>query len=122
MEPFATVEDYEDRYGVVDDPSRVETLLADASAFIAGQPGFALAEGDEAQASALTMVACSVVRRSLSAGAWAGLSNVSQGAGGYTASATVYNPSGDLYLTKSERVLLGLGGGRVGMTNPFGRG
>ena len=51
MEPFATVEDYEDRYGVVDDPSRVETLLADASAFIAGQPGFALAEGDEAQAA-----------------------------------------------------------------------
>lgn len=122
MEPFATVEDYEERYGPASDRERVGVLLGDATAFIAGQPGFALAEGDEAQASALTMVACAVAHRSLSAGAWAGLSNVSQGAGGYTASATVYNPSGDLYLTKSERVLLGLGGGRVGTTDPFGRG
>ena len=46
--------------------------------------------------------------------------NVSQGAGGYTASVGVYNPSGDFYLTKQEKRLLGIGGGRVGMTDPYG--
>lgn len=120
MTPFATLEDYEARYGVVDDPSRVETLLADASAFVASQPGFALRDGDELQAEALTAVTCSLVNRKMLAGAYSGFSNVSQGAGGYTASATVYNPSGDFYLTKQERRMLGLGGGRVGMTDPYG--
>lgn len=122
MEPFATVEQYEARYGEVEDRQQVETLLGDASAFIAAQPGFTLNPDSEVQALALTVVTCSLVHRSQSAGAWAGLSNVSQGGDGYTASATVYNPSGDFYLTKQERRMLGIGGGRVGMTDPYGCG
>ena len=120
MTPFATVDDYESRYGEVDDPNRVTLLLGDASAFIAAQPGFILNPDSEVQALALTVVTCSLVHRSQSAGAWAGLSNVSQGGDGYTASATVYNPSGDFYLTKQEKRLLGIGGGRIGMTDPYG--
>lgn len=122
MTLFATVDDYEARYGEVEDPDRISVLLGDASAFIASQPGFPEGEPSELLNLALTVVTCSVVHRSLSAGAWAGLSNVSQGGDGYTASATVYNPSGDFYLTKQEKRLLGVGTGRIGMTDPYGCG
>ena len=120
MEPFATVDDYESRYGEVDDPDRVAVMLGDASLYIASQPGFALKEDDEIQASMLTAVTCAVVHRSLSSSAYAGFSSVSQGGDGYTASASIYNPGGDYYLTKQERRMLGIGGGRVGMTDPYG--
>lgn len=120
IEPFATVEDYENRYGEVDDRSRIETLLSDATAYISSQPGFALRDGDEIQVANLTRVTCAVVHRSLSAGDFAGLSSVSQGAGGYTATVNVYNPGEDFYLTKAEKRTLGIGGGRIGMTDPYG--
>lgn len=118
MTPFATVDDYEARYGEAEDPDRISVLLGDASAFIEFQPGFVLNPDSEVQALALTIVTCSIVHRSQSAGAWAGLSNVSQGGDGYTASATVYNPSGDFYLTKQEKRLLGVGTGRIGSVAP----
>lgn len=124
MVPFATVEDYEARYGEVEDQQQVETLLGDASAFIAAQPGFRLLAPDEdgydLQQDNLVRVTCAVVHRSLSAGDFAGLSSVSQGAGGYTATVNVYNPGEDFYLTKAEKRTLGIGGGRIGMTDPYG--
>lgn len=120
MGPFATVDDYIARYGEPEDPTRVAVLLGDASAFIASQPGFPEGEPSELLSLSLAVVTCSVVHRSLSAGAWSGFSSVSQGAGGQTASVTLSNPSGDFYLTKQERRMLGLGGGRVGQTDPFG--
>lgn len=119
MGPFATAEDYEARYGEVEDAARVSALLQDATNVIASQPGFAMRE-DETWLGVLETVTCAMVHRSLMSGAYAGLSNVSQGAGGYTASVSVYNPGGDLYLTRNERRALGLGGGRVGQTNPYG--
>lgn len=122
MTPFATVGDYTARYGPVDDEKRLATMLSDASSFLASQRGLAVDPGDELQASLLTAVTCAMVHRSMVAGSYAGLSNVSQGAGGYTASATVYNPGGDFYLTKGERSALGIGAGRIGQTDPYGRG
>ena len=119
MEPFATVEQYEARYGEVEDAARVSALLQDATNIIASQPGFELRD-DETWFGVLETVTCAMVHRSLMSGAYAGLSNVSQGAGGYTASVAVYNPGGDLYLTRNERRALGIGGGRVGQTNPYG--
>ena len=47
MVPFATVEDYEARYGEVDDEARVSALLQDATNVIASQPGFELLGGDD---------------------------------------------------------------------------
>lgn len=122
MTPFATVTDYEARYGPVpeDDRDRVSKLLADASNLVASQPGFETREGDETLAGVLESVTCAMVYRSMRAGAYAGLSSVSQGAGGYTASVGVYNPGGDLFLTDNERRALGLEGGRVGMSDPWG--
>ena len=118
MTPFATVDDYEARYGVVEDEKRLETLLSDASLFLASQRGLAIDPDDGTQAALLTAVTCAMVHRSMMAGSYAGLSNVSQGAGGYTVSVGVYNPSGDFYLTKGERQALGIGGARIGSVAP----
>lgn len=113
MTPFATAADYEARYGEVEDEARLSALLQDATNIIASQPGFAMREGDETWMGVLETVTCAMVHRSLMSGAYAGLSNVSQGAGGYTASVAVYNPSGDFYLTKGEKRALGIGGARI---------
>ena len=118
MTPFATVADYEARYGKVEDEARVSALLQDATNIIASQPGFAMREGDETWMGVLETVTCAMVHRSLMSGAYAGLSNVSQGAGGYTESVAVYNPGGDLYLTRNERRALGIGGARIGSVAP----
>lgn len=125
MKPFATVEDYEARYGAAEDGERLETALSDASAYIASEmarAGAAVDPDDEAQAAALTYVTCLLVNRVERSGMYAGLSNVSQGAGGYTASVSVYNPGGGFRLYAEERRMLGIGGGRVGMTDPYGDG
>ena len=122
MTPFATVDDYKARYGEVDDAKRLALLLDDATAFIASQPGFIRNPDDSTQAANLVRVACAVVHRSLSAGDLAGIQSYSEGAVGYTASVTPYNPSGDFYLTKAEKSSLGISGGRVGMTDPYGCG
>lgn len=123
MKPFATVEDYEARYGDVDDQQQVKTLLGDASAFIAAQPGFRLLSSDDdgydLQQANLVRVTCAVVHRSLSAGDLAGLGSYSEGGVGYTASVSVSNPAGDFYLTKAEKRALAIGGGRIGQTWPY---
>lgn len=123
MDSFATVKDYEDRYGGVEDTAQLGVLLSDASAYIAAQPGFTLLDaGDpkyDLQQANLTRVTCSVVHRALSAGDLAGMSSYSEGGVGYTASVSVANPSEDFYLTKSDKAALGIGAGRVGSTWPF---
>lgn len=122
MTPFATLDDYEARYGAPADPERTKTLLGDASVLIASQPGFDAEAGGETRRAALVAVTCSVVNRKLISGSYSGFSSVSQGAGGQTASVAVYNPSGDMFLTRQERRMLGIGGGRVGATDPYGGG
>lgn len=123
MDSFATVQDYEDRYGDVEDTAQLGVLLSDASAYIAAQPGFRLLglddDGYDLQQANLVRVTCSVVHRSLSAGDLAGLSSYSEGGVGYTASVSVANPSEDFYLTKSDKAALGIGAGRVGSTWGF---
>ena len=122
MEPFATVADYEVRYGEVADESRLAVALDDASLFIASEmalAGVAVDAGDEAQAAALTYVTCLVVHRTQSADAYAGFSSVSQGADGYSASASIYNPGGGFRLYAEERRMLGIGGSRIGSVAPL---
>ena len=118
MMPFATVEDYEARYGKVDDEERISKLLQDATNIIASQPGFCDKNRDDTWWGVLETVACAMVHRSMMAGSYAGLSSVSQGAGGYTASVGVYNPGGDMFLTRNEKKALGIGGARIGSVAP----
>ena len=144
MGPFASVDDYADRYGAPADPEKVGTSVGPASPFlpsppaaslpprargaagapasIAWQPGFCIRENDAVQAANLVRIACAVVHRSLSAGDWAGLSSASQAAGSYNASVTIANPTEDFYLTKAEKRSLGLSGGRIGQTCPYSLG
>ena len=118
MTPFATVADYEARYGKVDDEERISKLLQDATNIIASQPGFCDKDRDDTWWGVLETVACAMVHRSMMAGSYAGLSSVSQGAGGYTASVGVYNPGGDMFLTRNEKKALGIGGARIGSVAP----
>lgn len=126
MEPFATVEDYELRYGDAEDREQLEALLEDATSFILDHERYGLriiAEGEpgyERQRASLRRVTCSVVHRTLLAGELAGASSYSETAGSYNASVNVYNPSGDMFLTAQECRALGIGGGRIGQTDPYG--
>ena len=116
---FATASDYENRYGEVADQERIQNLLDDASAYILAYPGFENRPDDPVQQRNLTRVTCAVVHRALAGAAWSGLSNVSQGAGGYNASATVANPGEDFYLPKGDRLALGIGRARIGAVTPY---
>lgn len=122
MESFAGIEDYEARYGDVEDPEQVATLLTDATAFIASMPGFAWDADDTLLLANLTRITCAVVHRSLSAGDLAGLQTYSQSAVDYSATVTPYNPAGDFYLTGAEKRTLGIGSGRVAQTWPYDAG
>lgn len=123
MEPFATVEDYELRYGDVEDREQLGALLGDATSFISDLRGFRLLGKDEPrydlQRANLVRITCSVVHRTLLAGELAGASSYSETAGSYNASVNVYNPSGDMYLTAQEHSALVIAG-RVGLTDPYG--
>ena len=117
MEAFATVKDLEDRWRAMDpsEKSRASILLVDAAAIIKSaldQSRIAVKEDDETQAANLVRVSCAMVQRAMAQGdgeqehAWGG--NL------------VVNPSGDLYLSKSDRRSLGIGGARIGVLSLVG--
>ncbi|WP_455136342.1 Gp19/Gp15/Gp42 family protein [Thermophilibacter sp.] len=120
MAAYATLDDYEARYGETDQPERVKVLLDDASALIDSQPGFAFRPEDETQRSNLKRVTCSIAHRSMTSGDLDGVTQYSQNAVGYSAQLTYANPSGDLYITSQEKRSLGIGAGRIGETDPYG--
>ncbi len=117
IEPFATVGDYEKRYGVA--TGRVGALLEDASALLRSEfyayhgksykPGINQCFDDNVCA-----VACSIVSRSINVPAGLeGTSQFTQTAGSYTQSLTYANPTGDLYISRSERIRLGISGSSI---------
>ena len=71
---------------------------------------------DEQQAALLSQVSVNMVVRAVSASMADafGASNMSMTAGAYSQSWTYSNPSGDLYLTKLERQLLGISASYIG--------
>lgn len=125
MEPFATVADYEGRFG--DGGERLPAALGDASvAMLSEYEAFwgspyergAHPEFDRAAES----VCCSLARRSLNVPAgFEGASQYSQAAGAYSASLTFANPGGEIYLGKSDRAKLGLAGSVRRSMRPWGR-
>lgn len=122
MEAFATLADYESRYGAVaeGDSARVEALLEDASGMLLGayieRYSTAYAKGEhpifDAAARAVT---CAVVSRAYNVPlGMAGATQFSQAAGDYNASVTFANPTAELWLGKNDRRRLGLTGARIG--------
>lgn len=125
MDAFASVEDYTKRYGDVADSDRVEVILSDASDAMLNAYesswGEAYQEGAHEQFDrSATAVCCAIAHRSLSVPAeFEGASQYSQTAGSYNASITFSNPTGDIYLSKTELKRLGLYGQRIGAVMPI---
>lgn len=124
---FATLEDYEKRYGEVApaDKERTETILQDASDMLLAtyeeNYGVPYEEGAHPVFDkSACAVACAVAHRSLSVPAgFEGTSQFSRTAGSYNASITFSNPTGDLYLSKTDLKRLGLSGQMIGAIMPI---
>lgn len=127
LEPLATLEDYEARYGAVGDPA-ARLVLKDASdalhAAYAARYGAPWALGDHPVFDASSRaVCCAVAHRALLAPTgMEGATQYTQTAGPYSASLTLANPGGDVYLTRSDLKRLGLTGCRIGSISPYGGG
>lgn len=120
-ERFAQLADYELRYGPVGsaDEQRVDALLADSSAMLLAayeSRWGAYAEGDHpAFDRSAAAVACAAVSRAVNVPAgFAGVTQCSQTAGDFSASATFANPTADLWLSRGDLKRLGLAGCRIG--------
>lgn len=113
MVPYATIEDYQRRYGPVlpDQCDRLDVLLTDATAYISALLTQSEAEDEpsEEYLHNLMTVTCAVVHRMMIVtDDRIGVTQFSQTAGSYTESGTMANPNGDMYLTAAEKRLLGI--------------
>lgn len=122
---FATPEDYINRYGDGVDEERLKIILQDVSdlMIIAYESfwGESYQKGAHEQFDrSATAVCCAIAHRSLSVPAgFEGANQYSQTAGSYNASITFSNPTGDIYLSKTELKRLGLYGQRIGAVMPI---
>ena len=116
---YATPADVKARYAVETDEKRLEALLGDASLAIdALLAGYGKTSEDVSD-DALCAVCSAMVGRSVSAPPDAyGLTQQSMTAGTFTQQMSYANPSGDLYMTKREREMLGCSGNRIGSIRP----
>ena len=116
---YATYEDVEARWRPLssDEQSRATVLLGDAASILDSL--VKVDEDDDAQAELLKVVSCDMVIRAMAAAADTfGVTQSSMTAGPYTQSWSYANPSGDLYLTKLEKRLLGIASGYIGSIEP----
>lgn len=117
---YADVSDIEARWRELTDEeqARAAVLLDDASTMLAAL--VTVDDSDQRQAAALKMVACNMVVRVMSAGTSAvfGAVGGSMTGGPYSQSWTYEAPTGDMYLTKAEKALLGVSAMIVGTIAP----
>lgn len=118
---YATWEDYERHKSVTltdEQKAEVTAKLADASTILSAM--VEVDASDEEQLDLLELVACNMVERAMQTGESVpiGVSNVSATMGPFSQSMTVANPSGDMYLTSSEKRWLGIGGTVIGTIRP----
>ena len=116
---FAEVSDIEARWRdlTTTETSRADVLIDDASAILSRLVD--VDPNDEGQAYLLKSVCCNMVIREMSAEAdMFGVSQTSMTAGPYTQSMSYASPSGDMYLTKLEKRLLGITSGYIGSIEP----
>lgn len=119
---YADVSDIEARWRALDadEAERAAVLLEDASAMLAARVD--VDASDQAQAAALKMVACSMVIRVMGAGGAGGAygaTSASMTGGPYSQTWTYEAPVGDMYITKSERAMLGIGAMSIGSIRPM---
>lgn len=121
---FADVSDLESRWRELstEEEARANVLLGDASAILSAL--VTVDNSDYEQSELLKMVCCDMVIRAMSATAsdTFGVSQTSMTAGPYTQSFSYSNPSGDMYLTRLEKRLLGITTGYIGSIRPMMKG
>lgn len=125
MSAFATVDDYIARYGEVEDANKLECLLLDASNYLKAL--YFSEYGEEYKQDERILfdlnaaaVTCAIVARMLNVpSGMEGVSQTSQSADVYSASYTFANPTGDFYLTKSDKERLGIGAGVISSIKPL---
>lgn len=116
---FASVADYEAKYGSVDDAAILRAWLDDATAYLTALLGSSYDPDDAGQAALLRTVCRDMAHRAFAGAAPGyGVSSYAQGANGFTESLSFANAMGDLYLTKAEKALLGIGAQQVGWYEP----
>ena len=118
---YADVSELEARWRTLtdDEQLRAEALLDDASAML--DVYVTVDETDEKQMQLLKIVVCSMVERAMSTGGdMYGVTQQSMTAGPYSQTYSYANPTGDLYITKSEKRLLGISGTGKGRTLIYG--
>jgi hypothetical protein len=111
-DPFATVSDLESRWRPLSaaEAQRATVLLGDASAVIRAECPDAVTDPDETMIEKVIMVCCAMARRALQASLadlGEGVASVQLTAGPFATAVSYANPSGDVYLTKRERRVLG---------------
>ena len=118
---FAEVSDIESRWRELStsEESRASVLIDDASAMLAALVD--VDENDEEQEQLLNIVCCNMVIRAMSASEYDafGASQMSMTAGPYTQQWTYSNPSGDMFITKMEKRLLGISTSYIGSIRPM---
>ena len=118
---FADVSDLESRWRELstEEEARANVLLGDASAMLSAL--VKVDSSDYEQSELLKMVCCDMVIRAMSATAadTFGVSQTSMTAGPYTQSFSYSNPSGDMYLTRLEKRLLGITTSYIGSIRPM---
>lgn len=128
---FATVEEYRARYPeTTAADSAISALLDDASDAIEGElapRGIDWEEADEAYAAKLSRVCCTIAHRAMPAdmdGSMAalGATQTTQTAGSYSFSASFSNGYGEVYVSKSDRIKLGIAQGTYAYAEPYGGG
>lgn len=121
---YAEVSDIETRWRDLstEEEARATALIDDASAMLAELVD--IRDGDEQQLGLLKIVCCNMVIRAMSASEYDafGASQMSMTAGPYTQQFTYANPSGDMYLTKMEKRLLGVTSSYIHSIRPMMRG
>lgn len=126
MEPFATVERYRATHpdDVLGD-ERLLALLGQATNIICvelDRHDIDYVSPSETFTACLERITITMVHRSAGGAGGEipfGATQFSQTAGSYTRSASFANPTGDLYLTKAEKLQLGIGRARVCVTTPY---
>lgn len=107
---YADVSDLEARWRTLSsaEKTRAGVLLGDAAVRLDAlcPPSDPPTEGE---LSARLIVSCEMVKRAMAAAdtGGVGVTSVQQGAGPYQQTTQFANPSGDLYLTKADKALLG---------------
>lgn len=105
---YATVDDLAARWHALTatESKQAAALLDDAAALI---DAACSAGGVDVRPEAALIVSCAMVKRSMLAVDSAGITQQSESVGSFSQSFTWSNPQGDIYITRSERRLLGLG-------------